>query len=142
MTRWGKPWFTLSLGIIVGATMVSYVAVPARLIGAAKRKQSRRDKLSTSVVGGALSATVCTPPYVLGRLGILMLGSSLLFIPGIFVLALGVTLQAGATGAVRAIKMSATLTTAACSRYPGHRATLNRLWSAPSDHTSQSTSTW
>ena len=41
-----------------------------------------------------------------------MLGSSLLFIPGIFVLALGVTLQAGATGAVRAIKMSATLTTA------------------------------
>ena len=34
-----------------------------------------------------------------------------LFIPGIFVLALGVTLQAGATGAVRAIKMSATLTT-------------------------------
>ena len=41
-----------------------------------------------------------------------MLGSSLWFIPGIFVLALGVTLQAGATGAVRAIKMSATLTTA------------------------------
>ena len=41
-----------------------------------------------------------------------MLGSSLWFIPGIFVLALGVTLQAGATGAVRAIKMSATLTRA------------------------------
>ncbi len=112
VTRWGRPWFTLSLGIIVGVMMVSYVAVPARLIGAAKRAQSRRDKLSTSVVSGALSATVCTPPYILGRLGILMLGSSLLFIPGIFVLALGVTLQAGATGAVRAIKMSATLTTA------------------------------
>ena len=108
VTRWGRPWFTLSLGIIVGVMMVSYVAVPARLIGG-KRTQTRRDKLSTSVVGGALSATVCTPPYILGRLGILMLGSSLLFIPGIFVLALGVTLQAGATGAVRAIKMSATL---------------------------------
>ena len=64
------------------------------------------------MVGGALSATVCTPPYLLGRLGILMLGSSVLLIPGIFVLALGVTLQAGANGAVRAIKMSATLTTA------------------------------
>ena len=47
VTRWGRPWFTLSLGIIVGVMMVSYVAVPARLIGAAKRKQSRRDKLST-----------------------------------------------------------------------------------------------
>jgi hypothetical protein len=111
VTRWGRPWFTLSLGIIVGVMMVSYMAVPARLIGA-KPKQSTRDKLSTSVVGGALSATICTPPYILGRLGILMLGSSLLFIPGIFVLALGVTLQASATGAVRAIKMSATLTTA------------------------------
>ena len=38
-----------------------------------------------------------------------MLGSSVLFIPGIFVLALGFTLQAGATGAVKAIKMSAHL---------------------------------
>ena len=51
VTRWGRPWFTLSLGIIVGVMMVSYVAVPARLIGG-KRTQTRRDKLSTSVVGG------------------------------------------------------------------------------------------
>jgi hypothetical protein len=110
VTRWGRPWFAITLGIIVGVMMVSYVAVPARLIGATKRKRSSRDKLSASVIGGALSATVCTPPYILGRLGILMLGSSLWFVPGIFVLAVGVTLQAGATGAVRAIKMSATLT--------------------------------
>jgi hypothetical protein len=55
---------------------------------------------------------VCTPPYVLGRVGILMLGSSavVIFIAGIFLVTLGFTLQAGATGAVRAIKMSATLT--------------------------------
>ena len=38
-----------------------------------------------------------------------MLGSKALFIPGIFLMAVGVTLQAGATGAVRAIKMSAKL---------------------------------
>jgi len=114
VTRWGRPWFTISLGIVVGVMMVSYVAVPARLIGAKPPKQSRRDKLSTTAVSGALSATVCTPPYLLGRLGILALGSSavLVFILGIFALALGVTLQAGATGAVRAIKMSATLTAA------------------------------
>ena len=109
VTRWGRPWFTLSLGIVVGVMMVCYVAVPSRLIGV-KPTQSRRDKLSTTVVGGVLGATVCTPPYILGRLGILMLGSSVLLIPGIVVLALGVTLQAGATGAVRAIKMSASLT--------------------------------
>ena len=113
VTRWGRPWFTISLGIVVGVMMVSYVAMPSRLIGVKKRRQSTRDKLSTSVVTGALSATVSTPPYILGRLGILMLGSSVLRIPGIVLLALGLTLQAGATGAVRAIKMSATLTTAA-----------------------------
>jgi uncharacterized membrane protein len=108
-TRWGRPWFTLSLGIVVGVMMVSYVAVPARLIGA-KPDQSRRDKLWTSAVAGALGATVCAPPYLLGRLGILMLGSTALKIPGIVLVALGVILQAGATGAVRAIRMSARLT--------------------------------
>ena len=112
VTRWGRPWFTISLGIVVGVMMVSYVAVPARLIGAKPPPQSRRDRLAGAAVGGALSATVCTPPYLLGRVGILMLGSSgvLVFIIGIFVVSIGVTLQAGATGAVRAIKMSATLT--------------------------------
>ena len=114
VTRWGKPWFTISLGIVVGLMMVSYVAVPARLIGSKPPKQSKRDKLASTAVSSALSMTVCTPPYLLGRLGILALGSSavLVFILGIFALALGVTLQAGATGAVRAIKMSATLTAA------------------------------
>jgi hypothetical protein len=112
VTRSGRPWFTISLGIVVAVMMVSYVAVPSRLIGAKPPQQSRRDRLAGAAVGGALSATVCTPPYVLGRVGILMLGSSgvLVFIIGIFAVSLGVTLQAGATGAVRAIKMSATLT--------------------------------
>ncbi len=108
VTRAQRPWFVLCLGIVVGLMMVCYVAVPARLIGV-KPTQSRRDKLWTTAVGGALGATICTPPYLLGRLGILMLGSRVLLIPGIFVIAIGVTLQAGATGAVRAIKMSTKL---------------------------------
>ena len=117
VTRWGRPWFTLSLGIVIGVMMVSYVAVPARLIGV-KPTQSRRDKLTTSVVSSALGVTVSAPPYLLGRLGLLMLGSSVLLIPGIVLIALGVTLQAGATGAVRAIKMSASLTGARAHSAP------------------------
>ena len=31
--RWGKAWFGLSLGIVVGIMMLAYVAVPARLVG-------------------------------------------------------------------------------------------------------------
>ena len=109
-TRYPRPWFGLSLSLVVGAMMVCYVAVPSRLIGV-KPARSRRDKLASTAVSGALSATVCTPPYLLGRLGILMLGSRSLFIPGIFLLVVGATLQAGATGAVRAIKMSVSLVT-------------------------------
>lgn len=118
VTRWGRPWFTIALGIVVGLMMVCYVAVPARLIGV-RPTQSRRDKLATTVVGGVLGATVCTPPYVLGRVGLLMLGSKVLAIPGIVVLAVGVTLQAGATGAVRAIKMSTKLRTTTRRRDAG-----------------------
>ena len=108
VTRYGPPWFTLSLGIVIGVMMICYVAVPARLIGG-RPVRSRRDKLTASALGATLSATVCTPPYLLGRLGILMLGSPVLRIPGVFVLVVGFTLHAGATGAVRAIKMSASL---------------------------------
>jgi hypothetical protein len=107
-TRYGPPWFALSLGFVVGVMMVSYVAVPARVVGI-KPSMSKRDKLTATAVGGAIGATICTPPYALGRIGILMLGSKPLLIPGIILLAIGATLQAGATGAVRAIKMSTKL---------------------------------
>ncbi|HEV3093102.1 MAG TPA: hypothetical protein VGY30_01160 [Solirubrobacteraceae bacterium] len=106
--RWGKPWFALALGIVIGVMMICYVAVPSRLIGIRPRL-SRREKLTKGLLGTALSATVCTPPYLLGRLGILMLGSKALLIPGIVLLVVGFGLQAGATGAVRAIKMSLSL---------------------------------
>jgi hypothetical protein len=106
VTRWGTPWFSLALGATVGLMMVCYVAVPSSLIGL-KVTSSRRDRLTASAVSAALGAAISTPPYLLGRIGLLMLGSHVLFIPGIFVFALGFTLQAGATGAVTAIKTSA-----------------------------------
>jgi hypothetical protein len=108
VTRWGHPWFAISLSVVLGVMMVCYVAVPSRLIGV-KPATSRRDKLTMSAVGGAVGAVICTPPYVLGRLGILMLGSPSLFIPGILVVSVAATLQAGATGAVKTVKMSAKL---------------------------------
>jgi hypothetical protein len=108
VTRWGRPWFGISLSVAIGVMMVCYVAVPSRLIGV-KPVSSRRDKLTATAVGGALGAVVCTPPYLLARVGILMLGSTVLFVPGIVVLTIGATLQAGATGAVKTVKMSAKL---------------------------------
>ena len=113
LVRWGPGWFAVSQSIVIAVMMVCYVAVPARLIGM-KTTGSKRDKLTLTAMGGAISAVVCTPPYALGRIGLLMLGSRALFIPGIIVMALGLTLEAGATGAVKAVKMSAKL-------LPGHQ---------------------
>jgi hypothetical protein len=106
--RWGRFWFTLSLGIMIGVMMLTYVAVPARIVGI-RPTGSSRDKLAATVIGGTLGALICTPPYVIGRIGLLLLGTKYLFPVGVVLLALGLTLQAGATGAVKAIKMSAKL---------------------------------
>jgi hypothetical protein len=108
VTRWGRPWFGICLSVVIGVMMVCYVVVPSRLIGV-NPTPSRRDKLTASVLGGALGTVVCTPPYVVARIGVLMLGSRLLFIPGLVVLAVGATTQAAAAGAVKTVKMSAKL---------------------------------
>jgi hypothetical protein len=108
VTRARPPWFTLTLSVVIGVMMIAYVAVPARLIGV-EVGGSRRDRLSASVVGSLLGAVVSTPAYVLGRVGLLMIGSPFLRLPGIVLFALGFALQAGATSAVKAVKLGAKL---------------------------------
>jgi hypothetical protein len=106
--RWGLFWFAVSLSIVVGIMMVCYVAVPARLIGM-KAVVSKRDKLTATAVGGVVGAVICAPPYALGRVGLILLGSTTFFVLGVILFAVGITLQAGATGAVKTVKMSAKL---------------------------------
>lgn len=106
--RAGEPWFAVSLGTVVGLMMVAYVALPSRLIGV-EPAATRRDRLSASAVGGLLGVALSTPPYVLGRVGLLMVGSPVLRIPGLLLFLVAATLQAGATSAVRAVKMGARL---------------------------------
>ena len=106
--RWGRWWFPISMSVVIAIMMVTYVSLPSRLIGM-KTTYSAADKLKATAVAGVIGGVVCSPPYALGRIGLLMLGSPALFIPGIFVLALGLTLESGATSAVKAIKMSAKL---------------------------------
>ena len=109
VTRWGHPWFAISLGVVVAVMMVCDVAVPARLIGV-KTVRSRREKMTIGAVAGAMGAIVSTPGYILGRVAILMLGVHLLLIPGIALLTFAAVLQTAATSAVKAVKMSSSLT--------------------------------
>jgi len=126
--RWGLSWFALSLGIVVGVMMLTYVTVPARIVGI-KSTATRRDKMAAAVIGGTLGAIICTPPYLLGRIGLLLLGSPALFALGVILLVLGFTLQAGATGAVKAVKMSAKLAAGNLAQPPG--ASQNAAASSP-----------
>jgi hypothetical protein len=107
-TRWGHWPFVISQSIVVGIMMLCYLAVPARIVGIEKTRNSR-DKLAATVVGGAVGAVVCSPPYALGRLGILMLGWHYFFWPGILLIVIGAALQTGVTSAVKAVKFSAKL---------------------------------
>jgi hypothetical protein len=109
VTRAHRPWFAITLSVVIGVMMIAYVAVPARLIGVDSGAISRRDRLSASLVGSLLGAVVSTPAYVLGRIGLLMIGSPFLRFPGILLYIFGFMLQTGATSAVKAVKMGAKL---------------------------------
>lgn len=106
--HWGKWWFATSLSAVIAAMMIGYVAVPSRLIGM-KTAHSRRDQLTASAVGAAVGAVICAPGYALGRAGISLLGSRSLIALGVIMLTVGLALQAGTTGAVKAVQMSAKL---------------------------------
>jgi hypothetical protein len=111
--RWGLRWFALTLGTVLAVMMVFYVAVPARIVGVRTAKptdmQGRRDKLAATAVAGLVGAIVCAPPYVISRVGEGLLGNGSLFALGVALIVIGLTLEAGATGAVKAIKVSAKL---------------------------------
>ena len=106
--RWGRWWFAVSLSLVIGVMMLTYVTVPSRLVGL-QSTYSKRDKLSATIVGGIVGVVVCSPAYALGRLGVFLLDSRRLFWLAVLVLAIGIAFQAGATGAIKAIKMSAKL---------------------------------
>ena len=108
MPRHGKHWFFLVLSIVIGLMMYSYVALPSRLLGVT-RTASRRDQLSATVIGGVVGAIVCAPAYLIGRLGVSLLNSHTFLAVGIVILTVGLALQAGSVGAVKAIKMSSKL---------------------------------
>jgi hypothetical protein len=108
--RWGRFWFALILSIVVAVMMITYVAVPARLLGV-KSDRSRRDKLTATAIGGAVGAVVCSPPYLMGRVGVILLGIRPFFVVGVILLVIAVPLQTGAVTATKAVKFSAKLVT-------------------------------
>ena len=122
--------------------MVCYIAVPARIVGMrttkpVKTAQSGRGAtLAGAAVTGLFGAIVCAPPYAIARGGILLLGSNALFPLGVALLVIGLMLEAGATGAVKAIKVSAKLLAGRSPQTPGDQPSPGAGGAGPSSEPS------
>ena len=105
VVRVGLLAFSLSMGLVATVMMISFVTVPARLLGA-QTKQPFSTRISGTAVGGMLSVVAQMPGFLLNRLGLLLLGVPVLVIPGIAMFATGVALQTAAISSVTAVKLS------------------------------------
>lgn len=120
VVRTGLFAFSLAIGAVALVMMISFVTVPARLLGLTTRRPLPQ-KVSSAAVGGAVSAVAQAPGFLLNRVGLLLLGVHLLVVPGIAVFAIGVALQTAAVSSVNAVKLSTQFVGAA--RHGGGSAT-------------------
>ncbi len=104
VARAGVGWFTLALGAVLVVMSVSFVSVPAQLIGN-RYQPPLKEKLTGAAASGAMSAVLTGPGFLLNRLGLLLIGVSALRIPAIIIFSIGVALQAAATSGAKAVKL-------------------------------------
>lgn len=110
--RLDRFWlFVVCLSAVLGIMMISFVAVPARLIGRRTRKLPPREAIGRTVTGWGISAIGMTPGVLLDRLGLLMIGVPGLRVAGFLVLSLGTALYAAGMSSVKAVKLSIKLGT-------------------------------
>ena len=104
VARAGVGWFTLALGLVLVVMSVTFVSVPAQLIGN-KYAPPFKEKITGAAASGAMSAVLTSPGFLLNRIGLLLLGVSALRIPAMVVFSIGVALQAAATSGAKAVKL-------------------------------------
>ena len=119
--HFGEFWYEVALSVLLVAMMISFVAVPAAIIGH-RQKRTTKDKVGVTAVAATLSAVAATPGFIFDRLGLLMLGIRDLRVLGVVFLSIGVALQVAGTSSVKAVKLSAHLTSSGRHRPddPGH----------------------
>ena len=108
ISRLGQLWYDVSLSIVVAAMMVSFVAVPAAILGR-REQRTTKQRVGYAAVGGALSAVAATPGFLCDRGGLLLIGLPGLHIVGFVLLTVGVALQLAGTSSVKAVKLSSRL---------------------------------
>ncbi len=105
------PLYALAIGGLYAALLISFVSIPARILGAKKQRRGPKETIGSWTIGGALSAVAMTPGFVLDRIGLILLGIPGLAIPGFVLLSIGTGLFAAGMSSVRAVKLSMKLDT-------------------------------
>jgi hypothetical protein len=105
--RIDSTWlYIITLGAILSVMLVSFVAVPARILGRRPQKLPPKQAIGRTATGWALSGVAMSPGFLLDRLGLIMIGVPGLRILGFLVLSVGTALYAAGMSSVKAIKMS------------------------------------
>lgn len=110
--------FSLVLSAVLTVMVISYVAVPARIIGVKSRKLPRKEAIGRAAAAGTLSAVVMTPGFLLGRLGLILLGLQHFHVLGFVMLSIGTALYAAGMSSVKAVKLTMKLTPAVPTAEP------------------------
>ena len=98
--------YVLTLGAVLGVMLVSFVAVPAHIIGRKQQKLPPKQAIGRTATGWALSGVAMAPGFVLDRIGLILLGVSHLQVLGFALLSIGTALYAAGMSSVKAVKMS------------------------------------
>jgi hypothetical protein len=98
--------YVVVLGSVYALMLISFVAVPARILGVRKRRLSPKQAIGNWTVGGAMSAVAMGPGFILDRIGLVLLGVPGLHILGFALLSIGTALYAAGMSSVKAVKLS------------------------------------
>jgi len=107
ISQHSKFLYDLTMCIVVGLMMVTFVTVPAGMAGIIRRKELPRKRAERVAVGGTLAAVASLPGFILDRIGLLLIGTQSFRTLGFAILSLGVALQVAATSSTKAVKISA-----------------------------------
>lgn len=104
--RIDATWLYLSaIGGLYAVMLISFVAIPARILGVKKRRLPPKETVGQWTVGGALSAVAMLPGFIFDRVGLILLGVPHLHLIGLALLAIGTALYAAGLSSVRAVKL-------------------------------------
>ena len=101
----GLPTVTIGLGLVALLDLYLYSALPGQALGLDRRRASPREYVATTVTSGALSMAISLPGVTLALVAHALLGTSVLRVLGVVVLAVAVLLQVAASSSSRAVSM-------------------------------------